>query len=61
MGLLRDIGLPGVILIILAALLIFGPQKLPEVGASLGKMITEFKKALSPKEGSDNESSKKEE
>lgn len=49
MGFLRDIGLPGVILIVVAALIIFGPQKLPEVGASLGKMITEFKSALSNK------------
>ncbi|MBM7636508.1 twin-arginine translocase TatA/TatE family subunit [Streptococcus saliviloxodontae] len=46
MGFLRDIGLPGVLVIVVAALLIFGPQKLPEVGSSLGKMITEFKKAL---------------
>lgn len=46
MGFLRDIGLPGLLVIVIAALLIFGPQKLPEVGSSLGKMITEFKKAL---------------
>lgn len=52
MGFLRDIGLPGAILIVVAALIIFGPQKLPEVGASLGKMITEFKNALTTKEDS---------
>lgn len=52
MGFLRDIGLPGVILIVVAALIIFGPQKLPEVGASLGKMITEFKNALTTREDS---------
>lgn len=46
MGLLRDIGAPGVLVIVIAALVIFGPQKLPELGASVGKMITEFKKAL---------------
>lgn len=46
MGILRDIGAPGVLVIIIAALVIFGPQKLPELGASLGKMITEFKAAL---------------
>lgn len=46
MGIFRDIGAPGVLLIVIAALVIFGPQKLPELGASLGKMITEFKKAM---------------
>lgn len=46
MGILRDIGLPGVLVMVIAALVIFGPQKLPELGASLGQMITEFKKAL---------------
>lgn len=46
MGILRDIGLPGLLVIVVAALVIFGPQKLPELGSSLGKMITEFKKAL---------------
>lgn len=57
MGILRDIGLPGATVIIVAALLIFGPQKLPEAGASLGKMIMEFKKALS----TDNHQDKEEE
>lgn len=38
-------------LIILAiALLIFGPGKLPQIGAGLGKGIREFKKALSGEE-----------
>lgn len=29
------------------ALIIFGPGKLPEIGAGLGRSIREFKKALS--------------
>ncbi|MBF0560277.1 MAG: twin-arginine translocase TatA/TatE family subunit, partial [Nitrospirae bacterium] len=29
------------------ALIVFGPKKLPELGAGLGKSIREFKKALS--------------
>lgn len=38
-------------LIILAiALLIFGPGKLPQIGAGLGRSIREFKKALSGEE-----------
>jgi sec-independent protein translocase protein TatA len=32
------------ILIAVVALLIFGPSRLPEVGRSVGKMITEFRK-----------------
>ncbi|MFA9413603.1 MULTISPECIES: twin-arginine translocase TatA/TatE family subunit [unclassified Streptococcus] len=55
MGLLRDIGAPGVLVIVIAALIIFGPQKLPELGASIGKMITEFKKAVSANEDEDQE------
>ncbi len=37
------------ILILLIVLVIFGPGKLPELGAGLGKSIKEFKKAM--KEG----------
>ena len=37
------------ILILLIVLVIFGPGKLPELGAGLGKSIREFKKAM--KEG----------
>ncbi|NPV26506.1 MAG: twin-arginine translocase TatA/TatE family subunit [Firmicutes bacterium] len=33
------------ILILVIALIIFGPGKLPEVGRSLGKSINEFKRA----------------
>lgn len=55
MGFLRDIGLPGLLVIVVAALVIFGPQKLPEVGASLGKMIKEFKQALSDSGKNDKE------
>lgn len=39
------------ILILLIVLIIFGPGKLPELGAGLGKGIREFKKAM--KEGQD--------
>lgn len=35
------------IIILAIALIIFGPKKLPELGAGLGKSIREFKKAMS--------------
>lgn len=34
-----------IIIILIAALVIFGPQKLPELGRSLGKAIREFRSA----------------
>jgi TatA/E family protein of Tat protein translocase len=42
---LPNIGAPELIIILVIALLILGPGKLPEVGASLGKSIREFRKA----------------
>jgi TatA/E family protein of Tat protein translocase len=38
--------LPELILILAIFILLFGAQKLPEVGASLGRAIREFKKNL---------------
>ncbi|HEX8950091.1 MAG TPA: twin-arginine translocase TatA/TatE family subunit [Dissulfurispiraceae bacterium] len=35
------------LLVLIIALVVFGPGKLPELGAGLGKSIREFKKALS--------------
>lgn len=39
------IGLPEMAIILVVALLIFGPRKLPEIGSSLGKAIRSFKQA----------------
>lgn len=40
-----NIGAPELIIILVIALLILGPGKLPEVGQALGKSIREFRKA----------------
>ena len=42
-----NIGAPELIIILVIALLILGPGKLPEVGASIGKSSREFRKASS--------------
>ena len=39
------VGLPEVTLILILALLIFGPKKLPELGKQLGKTLKSLKKA----------------
>jgi sec-independent protein translocase protein TatA len=44
---LSNIGVPGLILILTLALIIFGPNKLPEIGRAFGKSIREFKNATS--------------
>jgi TatA/E family protein of Tat protein translocase len=40
-----SVGMPELIIILVIALIIFGPRKLPELGRSLGKSIGEFRKA----------------
>jgi sec-independent protein translocase protein TatA len=40
-----SIGMPEMIIILVVALIIFGPRKLPELGKSLGRSLNEFKKA----------------
>lgn len=39
------LGMPELILILVISLVIFGPSKLPEMGASIGKAIREFRNA----------------
>lgn len=40
-----NIGVPGMILIIILALIVFGPKKLPEMGRAVGETLKEFKKS----------------
>lgn len=39
-----NIGFPELLVILVIALLVFGPKKLPEVGRSIGKALREFRK-----------------
>jgi TatA/E family protein of Tat protein translocase len=39
------LGGPELLLILVIALIVFGPRKLPEIGKSLGKMMVEFRRA----------------
>lgn len=41
------IGLPELLVILVVALLIFGPNKLPELARSLGRGLSEFRRASS--------------
>jgi len=42
---MANIGVPSLILIFVLALIIFGPNKLPEIGKAFGKTIHEFKES----------------
>ncbi len=41
------LGIPELILILVIALVIFGPKKLPEISKALGNSIKEFRKSTS--------------
>lgn len=47
---LFGLGMPELILILVIALVIFGPSKLPELGSSVGKTIREFRKCTQDEE-----------
>ncbi|WCK56749.1 twin-arginine translocase TatA/TatE family subunit [Aneurinibacillus sp. Ricciae_BoGa-3] len=42
---LGNIGPSGLILILIIALVVFGPKKLPEIGRAFGQTLREFKKS----------------
>ncbi|PLR85156.1 twin-arginine translocase TatA/TatE family subunit [Bacillus canaveralius] len=40
---MANIGIPGLIIILILALIIFGPAKLPQLGRAVGQTLKEFK------------------
>lgn len=40
---LQNIGFPGLMLILVVVLVLFGPSKLPELGRAVGRTLHEFK------------------
>ena len=40
-----SLGMPEILVILMIALIVFGPRKLPELGKSLGKSLAQFRRA----------------
>ncbi|ARF17013.1 twin-arginine translocase TatA/TatE family subunit [Sporosarcina ureae] len=56
---LAAIGVPGLIIILVIILILFGPRKLPEIGSAVGKTLSEFKKSAKDIMDDDDDESKK--
>jgi sec-independent protein translocase protein TatA len=50
-----NIGLPEMLIVLVIALLVLGPKKLPEAGRSLGRGMREFKDSLTGITGRDDD------
>ena len=50
------LGAPELLLILVIALIVFGPGKLPTIGSALGKNLREFEDAVNSAETSDDKS-----
>jgi sec-independent protein translocase protein TatA len=53
------LGVPELMVILVIALVIFGPSKLPQIGAGLGKAIRDFKKGVTEKDDEEEDKAKK--
>ncbi|MWV44502.1 twin-arginine translocase TatA/TatE family subunit [Paenibacillus sp. HJL G12] len=58
---MSGIGVPGIILLVILALLLFGPNKLPELGRAVGRTFREFKDGAREIIGEDDDASRKSE
>jgi sec-independent protein translocase protein TatA len=55
-----NIGLPEILVVLVIALIIFGPKRLPELGKSLGRGIREFRSSISGNDDDDDDETKPE-
>ncbi|MDN4525866.1 twin-arginine translocase TatA/TatE family subunit [Fictibacillus fluitans] len=56
----QNIGIPGLIIILVIALIVFGPAKLPEIGRAFGSTLREFKNSAKDLMSSDDKEEKAE-
>ncbi|WP_331459243.1 twin-arginine translocase TatA/TatE family subunit [Paenibacillus sp. FJAT-27812] len=59
-----NIGVAGIILLVILGLLLFGPSKLPQLGRAIGTTLSEFRRGakgiIDPDEKADDQSKPKE-
>lgn len=56
---MAQIGIPGLIIILVLALILFGPSKLPQLGRAIGETFREFRNSTKHVVDEMNEESKK--
>jgi sec-independent protein translocase protein TatA len=54
------LGFQELLVILVIALIIFGPSRLPQIGSSLGKAIRDFRKGMGGQDGEDKGEEEKE-
>ncbi|NDI36252.1 twin-arginine translocase TatA/TatE family subunit [Chengkuizengella sediminis] len=55
---IASIGIPGLLIILVLALILFGPSKLPQLGKAIGTTIKEFRNGANELMDSENEKTK---
>jgi sec-independent protein translocase protein TatA len=55
---MASIGVPGLIIILVLALILFGPAKLPQLGKAVGETLREFKSSTKELMSDDDEKPK---